>query len=365
MDYPVNTIKQTTVEKYYQVVRSAYHIFHEKQQNMSHVEFKSMHNIASIAVEYLLRKAVVRYKEDGVKKAKWNLMIKPSIELAQEMLDRSRNYNKSIVTKSKKKVAKKIDSNAQINTNNYVHLKWHYPHYNDILNGGRGNFAKLSKTIRKDILDISGKSISHNTAMSLANIYIKDKHLNIDLTKIETYVVTKALSKQKNKLSEPQPVDLFIKKEASDNEVKLDNYVKLNKRIVDNKNSLNDQLEIIKSYRESLSLIEGLSKDLAGQVGKINLEVSTVHTLYSHMKENVSDIKNEVSDLKDVVKDISVELAVSIPDNNSDDSNDLDFNNIVSNKEKIPYIYQFLMGTGFIYTLYLVDTIINFILSNG
>tara|TARA_R110001632_G_scaffold101819_1_gene209747 strand:- start:13034 stop:14131 length:1098 start_codon:yes stop_codon:yes gene_type:complete len=365
MDYPVNTIKQTTVEKYYQVVRSAYHIFHEKQQNMSHVEFKSMHNIASIAVDYLLRKSVVRYKENGLKKAKWNVMIKPSIELAQEMLDRSRNYNKSLVPKPKKKVSKKIEANESVEDIKYIHLKWHYPHYNDILNGGRGNFAKLSKTIKKDIFDISGKSISHNTAMSLANIYIKDKHLDIDLTKVETYVVTKALSKQRNKLSEPQPVDLFIKKEASGNEIKLDNYIELNKRIVDNKNLLNDHFEIIKSYRESLSLIEGLSKDLAGQVGKLNLDNETSITLYSHMKDNVSNIKDDVSDLKDVVEDMSVEFAVSIPDNKSSDSSDLDFNNIVSNKEKIPYIYQFLMGTGFIYTLYLVDTIINFILSNG
>tara|TARA_R110002012_G_scaffold13629_1_gene57922 strand:- start:16775 stop:17830 length:1056 start_codon:yes stop_codon:yes gene_type:complete len=351
MGYPVNTIKQTTVEKYYQVVRSAYHIFHEKQQDMSHVEFKSMHNIASIAVEYLLRKAVVRYKEDGMKKAKWNVMIKPTIELAQEMLDRSRNYNKSLVTKSKKKVAKKIESNTSVDDVKYVHLKWHYPHYNDILNGGRGNFAKLSKTIRKDILDISGKSISHSTAMSLANIYIRDKHLNIDLTKIETYVVTKALSKQKNKLSEPQPVDLFIKKKASGNEIKLDNYVELNKRIVNNKNSLNDQFEIIKSYRESLSLIEGLTKDLAGQVGKLNLDNETSITLYSHMKDNLSDIK-------DRLKDVSVESAINTETINKNKNSN--FFKI----ERIPYIYQFIMGSGFIYTLYLIDKIVNQILAN-
>ena len=346
-------VKQSLIEKYYQVVRSAYNIYAIDKQNMGFAEFQKMHKVASVAMTYLLNKCVVRYMEDGERKYKWNIMVKPSIEIAQEMANRSRNYNRELAKKKQPKIASSaqglIDKDSK-----QSYIESQYPLFRKVKNKA-GGFGMLTSKLKISFDNIGFKLADNISYKDVARLFFKEDKINLktvfeDVKKyspryktktVKIYdkgeVITKVLD-DTIKQSKPMPVDQ-LPSFKNKNKVQLNtDQLEYNKRIVDNKTDIEDNYELIKT--------------LTSQINTLNLDSNTVRTLYSHMKD-------EVSDLKDILKDVSVETAINIDNiNKTKDDNFL-------KTEKIPYIYQFIMGTGFIYSLYLFDKIINHILLIG
>lgn len=255
-------VKQSLIEKYYQVVRSAYNIYAIDKQNMGFAEFQKMHKVASVAMTYLLNKCVVRYMEDGERKYKWNVMVKPSIEIAQEMANKSRLYNKESAERRKSKITQnEPNSEWMIENSKQSYIESQYPTYRRVKNKA-GGFGMLTNKLKTSFDNIGIELPEGVSYKDIARLFFKENKIILKTVFEDVKKYSPRYKNKKNKTNNKfkyedavlDNLDLkgtgyrWINSTTNNKTDKVkkinlnDSDIKSNQSIINNKNNIEDNL---------------------------------------------------------------------------------------------------------------------------